>query len=294
MSSFSRTGFLQAREYLQQSIARDANFAPAHATLSMCYSQLGFLSVVPRNEAAQQAREQASRALTLDEGLAEAHAASAYARLLFDWDWHGAEAEFRRALELNPNSADTHLLYSNHLTWSGRFDEAIRENQLAIEIDPLNPYVNFNLGWIYSIAKRPAEGIAFMQKLQQRNPHFPYAHHHLAFLYAEAGNCEAALGETTFDEGVDSAYTYALCGEHQKAERILRGAEREAAAGKLDPVYPAWIHATLGDREEAFRWLNRALDEHSVLVVFTKVAPELDDLRPDSRFAEVLRRAGIN
>ena len=160
--------FPQAAEFLKRAIALDSKYAPAHASLAMAYTQMGFLTVMPRDEASHKAKEAAALALTLDDNLAEAHTASAYARFLFDWDWRGPEAEFRRALELNPNSADAHLLYSLYLTFSGRFDDAIRENQLAIRLDPLNSFVNFNLGWTFLQARRYAEGISFMQELQRQ------------------------------------------------------------------------------------------------------------------------------
>jgi len=291
MSLCSTTGFLQARDYLERAVSLDPNFASAYAGLAMTYTQLGFEAGMPRDKAAQAAKQAAAQALALNSNSSEAHAASAYARFLFEWDWSGPDSEFRRAVELNPNNADAHLFYSIYLTLCGRFDDAIRENQLAISLDPLNPIVNFNLGWTYALARRPAQGIEFMRKLQERNPNYPAAHHHLAYLYAVEGDCDLSNAEAEHSESYDSAFNYTLCGKPERALKLLHDAERDARQGTLDPIYPAWMNASLGRRDEAFAWLNRALDERSVQVVLLKVTPEFDSIRSDPRFAEALRRA---
>jgi TolB-like protein/DNA-binding winged helix-turn-helix (wHTH) protein/Flp pilus assembly protein TadD len=294
LNDFNEPGFAQAVEYLNRAIALDPDYASAHASLGMAYTQMGFLAILHRAEASEKARQAVARALAIDDGLAEAHTVNAYAKFLFDWDWGTPDAEFQRSLELSPNSADAHLLYSLYLTFSGRFEDAIRENQTAIQLDPLNPFVNANLGWTYYMARRSAEGIAFMQTLQQRNPEYPFLHHHLAELYTEGGKCTEALSEAELGQGFDEAFAYARCGKPDRALRLLREAEGEVARGRLDPVYPAWMNAVLGRRDEAFRWLDRAIDEHSVQIVFIKVMPEVDNIRSDPRFAEVLRHAGVN
>lgn len=294
LNGLNTQDFFQAAEYLNKVITVDPNYAPAHASLAVAYTQLGFFSAMPRDQASQKAKEAAVRALALDDGLAEAHTAMAYAKFLFDWDWHSPDVEFRRSLELNPNSADAHLLYSIYLTFCGRFGEAIRENQLAIRLDPLNPYVNVHLGWTYFNARRYAEGISFMQELQRRYPDYPFAHHHLAALYAGEGKCAEAVAEAKYDPGFDEAFVYAVCGLPDRGFELLREAEREAARGKLDLIYPAWMNAVLGRRDEAFRCLTRAIDGRSIMVVFIRVAPELDGIRSDPRFASALSRAGVN
>jgi TolB-like protein/DNA-binding winged helix-turn-helix (wHTH) protein len=286
--------FPQAVGYFNRAIALDPQYAPAHASLAMAYTQMGFLTVMPRDEASQKAKEAAAQALALDKSLAEAHTAMAYANFLFEWDWRGPDAEFRRSLELNPNSADGHLMYSLYLTFSGRFDDAIRENQLAIRLDPLNSFVNFNLGWTYFEARRYALGISFMQDLQRRHPDYPFAHHHLAMLFAGEGNCPAALAEAGEESGFDMTYVDAVCGRTDRAWKLVHEAENEVARGKLDPIYPAWMYAVMGQRDEAFRWLDRAIEERSPQVVFIRVMPELDNLRSDPRFSAALRHAGAN
>lgn len=294
LNYFYDAEFPQAVEYLNRAIALDPNYAPAQASLAIAYAQMGFLSIVPRNEASHKAKEAAERALALDDTLAEAHTALAYATFLFDWDWHGSDIEFRRSLELNPNSADAHLLYSLYLTFSGRFDDAIRENQVAIRLDPLNAFVNFNLGWTYYIARRYAEGISFMQDLQRRHPDYPYAHHHLAALYAGLGKCSDALVEAEHNPGFDEAFVFAVCGQSDRALKLVHEAENEVGRGKLDPTYPAWMYSALGQRDEAFRWLDRAIQERSPQVVFIRVMPELDNIRSDPRFKTALKRIGAN
>jgi TolB-like protein/DNA-binding winged helix-turn-helix (wHTH) protein/Tfp pilus assembly protein PilF len=292
LNDFNTRAFFQAIEYLNQVVTLEPDYAPAHASLAEAYTHLGFLSAIPREKASQEAKQAAARALALDDGLAEAHTATAYAKFLFDWDWRGPDVEFRRSIELNPSSADAHLLYSIYLTLSGRFEDAIRENQLAIQLDPLNPFVNFNLGWIYFNSKRYARGISFMQELQRRYPDYPFAHHHLAGLYAGEGKCAEAIAEADHDQSLDEAFTYATCGQSERALKLVHEAETEVARGQLDPIYPAWMYASLGRRDEAIRWLNRAIDKRSIQTVFIKVMPELDSIRSDPRFAAALDRVG--
>lgn len=294
LNDLKATDFRQAVQYFNQAILLDPDYAPAHASLAIAYTQMGFLSAMPRDEASKNAKQAAARALALNENLAEAHTANAYATFFFDWDWRGPDLEFQRSLELNPNSADAHLLYSVYLTLCGRFDDAIRENQIAINLDPLNSLVNVNLGWTYFMARRYAEGIAFMQTLRQRDPNYPFLHHHLASLYSGQGNCAAAVAEAEYDRGFDMALVYGMCGKRERTLQMLGDAEREVAAGKLDPMYPALMYAVLGEREQAFRWLDYAIRQHSTQAVFVRAAPELDNIRADPRFAAVLRRVGAN
>lgn len=293
LNYFDKAEFPQAVEYLNKAIALDPNYAPAHASLAMAYSQMGFLTVMPRDEASQHAKAAVARALALDDSLAEGHTASAYATFLFDWDWRGPEIEFRRSLELNPNSADAHLLYSLYLTFCGRFDEAIRENELAIRLDPLNAFVNINLGWTYFEAQRYAEGISFMQEVQRRHPDYPYVHHHLASLYAGQGNCSAALPEARRQTGFDEAFVFAICGQADRAWKLVHEAEKGVARGRVDPMYPAWMYASLGRGDEAFRWLDHAIEQRSPQVVMIRVMPELDRIRSDPRFKAALQRVGL-
>jgi tetratricopeptide (TPR) repeat protein len=294
LNDFTPRAFFQAIEYLNQAIALEPDYAPADASLAEAYTQLGFLSAMPREQASQEAKQAAARALALDSGLAEGHAATAYAKFLFDWDWHGPDAEFRRSIELNPSSADAHLMYAVYLTLCGRFEDAIRENRVAIRLDPLNPLVNFNLGWIYFNPKRYSEGISFMQELQRRYPDYPFVHHHLAGLYAGQGKCAEALAEADRGRGFDEAFTYATCGQRERALKLAHEAENEVTRGQLDPIYPAWMYAILGRRDEAIRWLNRAIDKRSTQTVFIRVMPELDSIRSDPRFAAALARVGAN
>lgn len=294
LNYFYSTEFPQAVEFLNRAIALDPNYAPAYASVAMAYTQMGFLTLLPRDEASKKAKEAAARALVLDDGLAEAHTAMAYAKFLFDWDWLGPDSEFRRSLDLNPNSADAHSLYSLYLTFSGRFDDAIRENQHAIRLDPLNSFVNFNLGWTFFQARRYAEGISFMQELQRRHPDYPFAHHHLASLYAGQGNCSAALAEAEHEPDFDVAFVYAVCGRSDRALKLVHEARSEVARGKLDPIYLAWMYAALNRPDDAFLWLDRAIGQRSPQVVFIRVMPELDNIRSDPRFGAALRRVGAD
>ncbi|HVG39154.1 MAG TPA: winged helix-turn-helix domain-containing protein [Pyrinomonadaceae bacterium] len=290
----------QAIKYFNEAVERDPNYALAYAGLADCYnlsSEYGQLS--PRESYAR-GKAAARRALELDESLAEAHTALAFAHFNHDWDWAGAEREYRRALELNPSYATAHHWYSVSLAAAGRFDEAYAEARRAIEIDPLSLIINANLGWLLYLGRRYDESEKQLQSTLALDENFAGPRYYLASVYREQGRYAEAVTEfervlanpAAAHRTTGLAYTYAITGKSQKARALLDGLRQQPIA--LNNYNIAVVYAGLGEKDEAFRWLERAFGDRSWWLVYLKVDPPLDRLRDDPRFPELMRRVGLS
>ena len=289
-------GWKQALEYFQNAIARDPNYAAAYAGMAHSYSWLGFFNEMPSNEARQKATDTATKAVQLDDSLAEAHAALGYAAM-FNWDWKLSEKELRRALELNPNLAQAHMYYAQYLSSQGRFDESVSENKTALELDPTSQFYNQGLCAELKCARRFDESIQQCRKLTKLYPEVSMVHAALSDDYAFKQDYVQAQhelqlnltmdGEQEISDALRKAYTTSGWKGVMKKE-----AEIYQAPGKnYDPESVASAYAQLGDKEKAFYWLNKAYDEHEML--FIKCSPEFDSIHSDPRYADLLRRMGL-
>ncbi|HTS61646.1 MAG TPA: winged helix-turn-helix domain-containing protein [Candidatus Acidoferrales bacterium] len=189
------SAFLQGVQFFQQAIDTEPLYAPAYAGLADSYSLLANYAVMPPREAFPRANAAARKALELDPSSAEAHTALAFVKHHYDWDWQGAEAEFRRSLELNPSSPVTHLRYSEFLSTAGRHDEAIKEVRQAHDLAPLSLVISSNIGRVLYNARRYDEAIDELQKNLTLDPNRVYSRIFLAMSYEEKGNCSQAIGE---------------------------------------------------------------------------------------------------
>ncbi|MCA1602999.1 MAG: protein kinase, partial [Acidobacteria bacterium] len=252
-------GFWKGLDYFQRAIKKDPNYAPAHAGMADAYNSLSGFNVIPPKEGFPKGKQAAEEALRLDERLAEAHISLANAKLLYDWNWAEAEGEFRRALQLSPGYSDAHQMYGYYLAGMGRFDEAVREMKRAQELDPLSPVKIIGLGEVFHLARRFDEAATEYRKALEMDPNFGFAHW--------------ALGRALTEKGM---YDDAI-----------------AAFQKAIPLSIASIYAALGEREQAFAWLERARGERDFLLVLLKVEPMFDSLRPDPRFIGLLHRVGL-
>jgi TolB-like protein/DNA-binding winged helix-turn-helix (wHTH) protein/Tfp pilus assembly protein PilF len=287
-------------EYFRQAIDLDPTYAPAYAKLSSCYSDLSLFGYRPPQDMYPKAKVAALKARELDDALTEAHIALGAINLRFDWDWQGAEREFKQALELNPNSVDALYMYNEYLVLTGRFDEGIAANKRAIELDPLSPSMSVNLGWSYFKARRYDDAIAQFKKTLELAPNFFPAHMQLAWSYAVKGmhteaiaEAEKALAYAPANAPVllgSLAWVYAVVGRRAKALELLSELNDLAAPGYAEPVNLAFGYAGLGEKDLAFEWLRRGYEERSTNMIFLKVEPLLDSLRDDPRFQDLLRR----
>jgi len=277
----------------------DRRFAAAYSGLADCYAALGYLSFASPSEAFPAAGRNAEKALALDESLAEPHASLGFVKLYFDWDWSGAEVEFRRAIAVDPNYAATHQSDSVYLLAAGRPAEAFREIQLARQRDPLSVPINSDLGFHYYYTGQYDEALKQLKFVLQLDEDFPPAHLWLGRTYQELGRVDDAVAEfrrveTSLPEWPVSmaarGFVAGTACRPDEARETLAELERLGNRTYVTPYGVALVHAGLGSNDIAFRWLNRAFQERSHWLVWLRLDPRWNSLRPDARFAELVRR----
>ena len=288
--------------FFQQAIELDPSYALAYVGLADAYRGLALTSDMPPKEVFPQAKAAATKALEIDESLAEPHAALAFIHMWFDWDWVGAEREARRAISLNPNSGFSHLAYAHVLSNLGRHEEAIAEGARARELDPTSLITNAREGMALYFARRYDEAKEGLLKTLELDPNFWVAHHFLGHVYLEKKNYPEAIAEFTkardFSRGNSAAismigYASARAGDAAKARAILDELKSQSAHQYIPPYNIAVVYLGLGERDEAFAWLEKANEEHDALVSFLKIFPQWDSVRSDPRFAAILKRIGL-
>jgi len=301
-------GLRKGIEYFEQAIEKDPGNAQAYAGLANCYNDLaGGMAYLPPMENFPKAKAAATKALELDESLAEAHAALGWVKWGYDWDWSSAEREFKRAIELDPGSAVAHGRYASYLVTMGRFDEGIGESKRARELDPLGQRTAGFLGYDYLAAGRYDESIAQLQRAIELDPSAMWLHAELGWAYARKGMYAQAIAEHERMGAQASAvsgenqvvalglgWVYAVAGKRSHATRILTAFNRLASQTYVDFYMVAAIYAGLGDKDRTFESLERAYRERSGSLVYIKTDPYWgNDARTDPRYADLLRRMGL-
>ncbi len=291
--------YKKALDYYNQAVALDPNFALAFASMPAMYSNLASTSGLNPTDALAKGKAAAQRALELDETLAQAHNGLAHIKRM-EWDWSGAESEYKRAIELNPNFASAHSAYALYLAGMGRTDEALAENKQARELDPFRIVFQANEGGILFSARRYDEAVQVYQNVAKMQPDYPFAHIGLGHTYAAKGMYAEAIsayqtavrlnGETT-DSQIDIGYAYAMSGKRAEALAILK--KLETSKKYVSPGGLTTLYAALGDKEAAFRSLERAYSERDIRLVSLKTDFHYDSLRSDPRFQDLIRRVGL-
>jgi tetratricopeptide (TPR) repeat protein len=283
-------------------LEKDPNYALAYAGLADSYALLNYYGASAPSDSFPRAREAAEKALKIDDTLAEAHASTAYIKRAYEWDWAGAEREFKRAIELNPNYATAHFWYGEDLTYLGRFDEGIAEIQRAEELDPLSPIISGSVGWAFHMARQPDQAIDQLRKTLQMDPDFAMTHFYLGMAYEGKQMYQEAIAEyrkandlSTADPGlVGLGHAYAMSGNIGAAQEVLDELKRRAEKNQTRPSSVAIVYAGLNDRDHAFEWMDKAYDQRAEGVVYLKAQPYLDNLRSDPRREAFLRRIGLD
>ncbi len=295
-------GFFKGLEYFQQALEKDSNFALAHTGVAESYDALGDFNVLRPREVYPKARTAAQKALDLDDMLGEAHTALAVVKLDYDWDWSGAEREFKRAIELNPSDSDAHFWHANYLTCIGKFDEAIAEMRRAQELDPVSLVKITGLGQVLLIARRYDESIEQCQRALEMDPNLGFAHWLLGLAYMYRGTHEPAilafqksilLSGDSPDELASLGLAYARSGNSAEARKILEELNQRSKRKYLSPAVIAGLHAALGEKDQAFASLDKAYDERDFILILLRVDAMFDPLRSDPRFTDLLRRVGF-
>jgi eukaryotic-like serine/threonine-protein kinase len=291
-------GWKKALEFYQRAISKDPNYADAYAGIAHVYVWLGFFGEMPMTDSLKKAEEAANKAVQLDDSVAEAHAALGSVAL-YSWKWQLAEQEVRRALELNPNLAIAHLYYGECFDSQGRVDDALVEHKRALELDPASQTFNQTLCEMYYSAREYNKSVQQCLKVVDMYPDVSMPHDALSAAYAQKRIYDKALqeyqrsltlqGESELSAAMGRAYA-AKGWEGVLRKQIEVYQKRDSKA--YDPVAVATSYASLGEKDKAFFWLERAYDEHAGLV-FIKTEPEFDDLRSDPRYTDLLRRIGL-
>jgi TolB-like protein/Tfp pilus assembly protein PilF len=294
-------GIRKAIEQFQQAIDRDPNYALGYVGLADCYILLEEYAGVPSNETLPKARAAADRALQLDDTLAEAHTSSAS---IYDhqWRWAEAEQEFRRAISLNPNYPTTHHWFSVHLMTKRRFDEAQKEIKRAQELDPLSPIIGINVANLYLLSGDADSAVEQCKRIMELDPAFPGGPAQLGLAYLRQRRYEeaiAALEKAAEMSGrasdllSDLGNAYAAAGKRAEALAILKKLEASYARREAIEYDVAYVYAGLEDRNRTFEWLEKAFQQRSGTLPAVTWAFGFDALRSDPRYADLVRRMGL-
>jgi TolB-like protein/DNA-binding winged helix-turn-helix (wHTH) protein/Tfp pilus assembly protein PilF len=295
-------GIQKAIKSFQQAIQKDPNYALAYAGLADCYHVPA--NPLPPREKMPLARAAATKALQLDDTLVEAHTTLARVFFAYDWDWPAAEKEFKRAIELNPRYAPAHQWYGGHLSATGRFREAEAEKKRALELEPLSLVMNFEVGLASYFARDYDQAIDRFRKTLELDANFPPPYTFLAASYEQKGMFEEAMAAfrraVTVTQGPPKAlamaglaHMYAVSGRKTEARNILAELQRLSEYEYVPATDIALIYAGLGEKDQSFAWLDKAFEEHSFTLSNVKVEPRFAPLRSDPRFADLLRRIGL-
>lgn len=300
----TRGDLTRASDYFRSAIDRDPTYAPAHAGLADTYALLGTIGydVMSPRDAMPRARAAAVRALEIDDTMADAHASLGYVNLSYEWDWAGAEEQFKRSIASNPAYATAHDWYGHCLLSRGRMEEASREMRRAVELDPLSVPCNLGLGWSFYYARQYDEAIEQYRRTLEIAHDLPMVLYELGLAYQNKRCYDQALAafeKAHSQSGGEAAavmllgHLYALIGRHVEARQQLARLEEMSSQQYVPPLYMAFVHAGEGDADQAFAWFERAYDERSNYLIYLAVEPSLDSLRPDPRYADLMRRVGL-
>jgi TolB-like protein/DNA-binding winged helix-turn-helix (wHTH) protein/Tfp pilus assembly protein PilF len=301
-------GLAQAGQYFQQAIQKDPNYALAYSGLSDYFAFLTLIGgpeVLPPNRAMIQAKAAAVKAVQLDDSSSEAHASMGHILHNYDWDFEGAEREFKRAIELNPNYATAHHWYSHYLMQVGRTVESLAQARLAQELDPLSPFINNGLARQYYLSRQYDKAIAQCQVVLQMDSAYLPARTQLALAYEQKGMLTEAVsameqarklaGEKTDLPMVHAllAHAYALAGRRANAQSELNVLMAIGQKRYVPPSYVAVVYLALGDKNKAFDYLNKSYQDRSEQLLYLGVEPVVDPLRSDPRFDALLKQVGL-
>ncbi len=291
----------QGIEYFQQAIETDPSYAPAYAGLADCYNMLVVYGASQPKDGFPKAKDAAIKALEIDESLAEAHTSLAFIKFRWDRDRVEAEREFQQAIKLKPSYAPAHQWYSSFLVALERFDEAIAEAKRTEELEPLSFTASSHLGWIYYLAGNSDRAIEQCTKILELDPNSFPARRYRGLAYEEKGMYREAIDE--FQKGVKVSgsplmlallgHAFAASGQKGEAQRVLNELRDLQGRRYVSSYTVAAIYAGLGEKDQAFKWLEKAYEERDIWLMNLKVDPVFSKLRSDKRFPDLLARAGL-
>ena len=294
-------GLTKAIDYFSQAVARDPNYALAYARLADAYVLSGDSGYVAPKEVWEHAKSAATHAIKIDDTLPEAHMSLALVRASYDWNWPGAELEFKRAIELNPNSATFRQRYGEFLTRLGRFEEAGAELREAQDLDPLSPSVNTSVGRQLYFARNYSPAIETLRKTPDLNPNFLLAQHALEAAYFQSDMYKEAIGirQKVLTRSGNPDLAAAIGKDYDKSGYLgvlknwLEGLQGLSKRAYVSSYQIAQIYAVLEDKDHAISRLEQAFKERDGQLTYMKVDPVFDEIRSDPRFQDLVRRIGF-
>ena len=294
-------GYKRSIDYFQQAIAMDPNYAQAYAGIADAYI-VATDWYLPNREAMPKAKAAATRALEIDDTLAEGHVSLGTVRVFYDWNWSETDKEYRRAIKLNPNYADAHQWYSFYLgVVRGQYSEAIAEAKQALQLDPLSLNANQVLADALFTARQYDQAIEQCRKTIELDQNFWWAHESLGALYERRGQFQEAIAELQKARQLDNnplilaklGRAYALSGKRAEAQKLIDELKELSKQRYVSSAIVAEIYAALGERDQTFEWLEKGYEERSIGMLFLKTDPLWDGFRSDPRFANLVRRVGL-
>jgi TolB-like protein/Flp pilus assembly protein TadD len=295
---FTEEGFKSAVEYLEKAIEIDPNFAEAHAWLAGAYWLPSIWGYSRPEESFLKARSAANKAVNLDKTLAMAHVSVGYIALAYDWQWQKAKESFERGRELNPNDPEVYSGLAWYSAMAGRLDEAIEMMQTTVKLDPLSPIYSTNLAFMYSLSGEIKKAIEQREKALELAPDFVLALDNLAEDYLRMSMYPEAV--TTIERAMilagrtpqlvaNLARAYSMSGRKHEAETLLQELQERDKRGYVSPIYFAEVYVSLGNKDEAIKWLEKAHQEQNYGMLFIRIWPFWDPLRTDPRFDGLVR-----
>ena len=297
----SEEALRKAQHFFQEAIDRDPGYAPAYAGLADYYITLGNFNLADSHEVYPKAKAAALRGLEMDPSSAEAYTSLGSVKGSYEWDREGAERDFRHAIALNPNYANAHHWFADHLVSLARFDEGMAEIARAQSLDPLSLVMNADAGGYLFYAGRYDEAVPSVRKTIDLDPSFAPSYRQLGGILEQMGRFEEAIeafekakevsGSATYSLTA-LAHTYALAGRRGDAMRMLAELDEVAKRKYVSPYSLAAVHVALGDFDRAFAYLDRAVEAHDRALIWIRVAPRFHPIRSDSRLGAILRAVG--
>jgi len=299
-SKRTEEGLSKALRYFQITIERAPDYVPAHVGIADVYNISAYYSNLPPGQAYDRSQRSITTALRINPGCAEAYASLAYSKLLYEWDFEGAEKAFRHSLELNPNHAPAHYWCALFLAAMGRDEEAMQQIGFALELDPLSLVINTHKGWVLYFARRYDHAIEQLLSTIEMDESFSAAHYFLGLVYLqtrqyhEATACfqkAAAMTNNHPATITGLARTLALSGKTKEALKILQEVEKLGVRRYVAPYYLAVSYLALGNKDRTMQWLGRAYDERSPYMSNLRRDPEFEGIRSYPAFVKFLRSA---
>ncbi len=295
----TQEGIREGIQYFEQAIAEDPEYALAYSGLADSYALDLDYKGAPVFEGMERAKVEARKAIALDESLAEAHTSLGWVTFIYDWDWAGAEQQFRRAVELNPRYSTARQWYSWFLAAMGRFEESLEHGRIAVELDPASVSIRRSMGWLQYYARHYDAALDNLRRGLAMNPTAEETHRLLGLVYLQQGSLDEAAA--AFKEAIANSPNDALAlaglghvavrrGRADEALTILAELDARGRSRYVSPVAQTQLYVTLGQRDRAFEWMDKAFQDRRGWLAYLKIEPMLDGIRDDPRFHRMLER----